>query len=65
MRPRRSRAGTVALCMYAGPCANLTPAQIVQKIVADAAAYNTDKTHAGYGFQGDPYGRSAGSTTAT
>jgi hypothetical protein len=26
----------------------------VQKIVADAAAYNTVKQNSGYGFQGDP-----------
>jgi subtilisin len=45
-------AGTVALCIASGPCAGLTPAQIVQKIVADAAAY-TNATP-GYGFNGDP-----------
>jgi subtilisin family serine protease len=45
-------AGTVALCIASGPCARLTPAQIVQKIVADAAAYNT--ANPGYGFSGDP-----------
>jgi subtilisin len=45
-------AGTVALCIASGPCAGLTPAQIVQKIVADAAAYNT--ANPGYGFTGDP-----------
>jgi subtilisin family serine protease len=45
-------AGTVALCIYSGPCAGLTPAQIVQKIVADAAAYST--ANPGYGFTGDP-----------
>lgn len=47
-------AGTVALCIYSGPCAGLTPAQIVRKIVADAAAYNAAKQNVGYGFQGDP-----------
>jgi hypothetical protein len=26
----------------------------MQKIVVDAAAYNTQKKNAGYGFQGDP-----------
>ncbi len=45
-------AGTVALCIASGPCAGLTPAQIVQKIVADAAAYN--QANPGYGFTGDP-----------
>ncbi len=44
--------GTVALCIYSGPCAGLPPAQIVSKIVADAAAYNT--ANPGYGFSGDP-----------
>jgi subtilisin len=47
-------AGTVALCIFSGPCAGLTPSQIIQKIVADAAAYNTSKKGTGYGFQGDP-----------
>jgi subtilisin len=47
-------AGTVALCIAAGPCASLTPAQIVQKMTADAAAYNTARRNVGYGFQGDP-----------
>jgi subtilisin len=44
--------GTVALCIASGPCAGLTPAQIVTKIVADAAAYNN--ANLGYGFEGDP-----------
>jgi subtilisin len=44
--------GTVALCIFSGPCAGLTPAQIIQKIIADVAAYNTKKPS--YGFQGDP-----------
>ncbi len=47
-------AGTVALCISSGPCAGLTPPQIVQKIVADAASYNTARKNSGYGFQGDP-----------
>jgi subtilisin family serine protease len=47
-------AGTVALCIAAGPCKRLTPTQIVQKIVADAAAYNTSRKGSGYGFVGDP-----------
>jgi subtilisin len=45
-------AGVVALCIASGPCAGLTPAQIVQKIVGDAASYNI--ANPGYGFQGDP-----------
>ncbi len=46
-------AGTVALCIASGPCVGLTPSQIVQKVVADATAYNT--ANPGYGFQGDPF----------
>jgi subtilisin len=47
-------AGTVALCIASArqPCAGLTPAQIIQKFVGDAAAYNTNDP--GYGFTGDP-----------
>jgi subtilisin len=45
-------AGMVALCIVSGPCAGLTPAQIVQKIGAGAAGYNTKKLS--YGFVGDP-----------
>jgi subtilisin family serine protease len=45
-------AGTVALCIASGPCAGLTPAQIIPKIVADATAYNA--ANPTYGFQGDP-----------
>lgn len=46
--------GTVALCLASGqaPCAGLTPAQIVQKIVSDSAAYSTKNPS--YGFTGDP-----------
>jgi len=47
-------AGTVALCVASGPCAGLTPRQIIQKIVADASAYNSTKKNSGYGFAGDP-----------
>jgi len=47
-------AGTVALCIASGPCAGLTPRQIIQKIVADASAYNSTKKNSGYGFEGDP-----------
>ncbi len=45
-------AGTVALCVASGPCAGLTPSQVLQRVVADAAGYNT--ANVGYGFQGDP-----------
>jgi subtilisin family serine protease len=45
-------AGAVALCIASGSCAALTPAQIIQRIVSDAAAYNT--AHTSYGFAGDP-----------
>jgi subtilisin len=47
-------AGTVALCIASGPCAGLTPRQIIQKIVSDSAAYNSAKKNVRYGFQGDP-----------
>jgi subtilisin len=46
--------GTIALCIFSGRCAGMTPAQITQKIVADVAAYNTADKNSGYGFQGDP-----------
>ena len=45
-------AGLVALCRDA--CRGLTAAQIVDKLVADARAYNQSKKGAGYGFHGDP-----------
>jgi hypothetical protein len=45
-------AGVVALCIASGACAGLTPLEIVHKIVADAAAYNT--ANLTYGFTGDP-----------
>lgn len=41
-------AGTAALCL-AGPCAGMTPAQVVAKLRADAASQP-----AGFGFTGDP-----------
>ena len=44
--------GMVALCIASGPCAGLTPQQIVEKIVADATAYNI--ADPSYGFGGDP-----------
>ena len=44
--------GTVALCIFSGPCAGLSPAQIEQRMVADAAAYNNANPE--YGFAGDP-----------
>ena len=45
-------AGTVALCIAAGPCAGMTPAQVITKIVADAEAYNL--ANPTYGYEGDP-----------
>jgi subtilisin family serine protease len=45
-------AGTVALCMAFGPCAGKTPAQVIERIVADAEAYNL--ANPGYGYEGDP-----------
>ena len=45
-------AGTVALCIASGACAGMTPAQIVQKIVSDAADYTNARP--AYGFVGDP-----------
>jgi subtilisin family serine protease len=45
-------AGTVALCIYSGACAGLSPSQIVQKIRSDAETYNI--AHPTYGFTGDP-----------
>jgi len=47
-------AGTVALCIASGPCAGLTPRQIIQKIVSDSAVYNNARKNFGYGFRGDP-----------
>jgi subtilisin family serine protease len=47
-------AGTVALCVASGPCAGLTPRQIIQKMVGDATSYNTTKKNSSYGFDGDP-----------
>jgi len=44
--------GTVALCIASGSCAGLGPAQIVRKIIGDAATYNTANPN--YGFVGDP-----------
>jgi subtilisin len=49
-------AGAVALCLgeagVAGPCAGRTPAQIVERLRADAEAQA--RTDATYGFAGDP-----------
>jgi len=44
----------VALCIATGHCAGLTPREIVAKIVADTAAYNSMRKNSGYGFVGDP-----------
>jgi subtilisin family serine protease len=57
-------AGTIALCIgsgvTSGPCAGLTPAQIIQRIRSDAQAHAS----AANGFTGDPFhpisGRSYG-----
>jgi subtilisin family serine protease len=57
-------AGIVALCIADGGCAGLTPAQIKQKLLADARAYNTLKRNFGYGFTGDPLRPITASTTA-
>ena len=46
--------GVVALCIATGHCAGLTPREIIAKIVADAAAYNSMRRNSGYGFVGDP-----------
>jgi subtilisin family serine protease len=46
-------AGTVALCIASGACGGMSPAQIIQKIVNDAAEYNI--AHPNYGFVGDPF----------
>jgi subtilisin family serine protease len=49
-------AGAVALCIAegttAGPCAGRAPADVIQKVRADAQAYN--EAHGSYGFSGDP-----------
>jgi subtilisin len=47
-------AGTVALCIGSGRCARLSPSQIVQKVIADAAKFNLAPKNSGYGYQGDP-----------
>jgi subtilisin family serine protease len=48
-------AGAVALCIddggLSGPCSGLTPAQIIAKVRADAAANATSAN----GFAGDPF----------
>jgi hypothetical protein len=44
-------AGTVHLCIVSGQCTG-TPAQIIQKVRADAAAYT--QANPRWGFQGDP-----------
>ena len=45
-------AGTVALCIAEGPCAGLTPAQVIAKVVGDAQGYLS--AHPASGFAGDP-----------
>ena len=53
-------AGTVALCLndggIAGPCSGMTPAQVIARIRADAAAHATSTN----GFTGDPFHPIAG-----
>ncbi len=48
-------AGSVALCFgdggVAGPCAGMTPSQVIQKLRSDAQARSSTP---GYGFTGDP-----------
>lgn len=48
-------AGTVALCIndggVAGPCAGMTPAQVIAKVRSQAASYATSAN----GFSGDPF----------
>lgn len=46
-------AGTVALCLAKGACRG-TSQNIIRKIVSDAAAYNSARRNANYGFAGDP-----------
>jgi subtilisin family serine protease len=51
-------AGATALCIgegtASGPCAGLTPANVVQKMRSAAQAHNTATGNSGYGFAGDP-----------
>jgi subtilisin len=44
-------AGTAALCFVSGQCTG-TPAETIQKLVADADAYN--RANPGFGYTGDP-----------
>ena len=44
--------GTVALCIFYGPCTNETPQQIVHRVVRDTQSFN--RRHHAYGFRGDP-----------
>jgi subtilisin family serine protease len=44
--------GVVAICIASGSCAGLSPAQIMRKIIGDAATYNTANPN--FGFVGDP-----------
>jgi subtilisin len=58
--------GAVALCLSAradgspGPCAGMTPAQIIAKLRNDAAARAASETTPYYGFAGDPTAPTAG-----
>jgi subtilisin family serine protease len=57
-------AGAVALCLgeggVAGPCAGMTPAQIIQKLRSDAEA--ATQADSAFGFNGDPLRPFAGRT---
>jgi subtilisin family serine protease len=45
-------AGVVALCIDSGPCRGLSPAQVIDRVVADAGLHNlADRS---YGYLGDP-----------
>jgi subtilisin family serine protease len=44
-------AGVAALCISTGACAGITPAQMIQKLRADAAAFSSATPE--YGFTGD------------
>jgi hypothetical protein len=48
-------AGTIALCLALAKCNNLTPAKIIGKLRADAAAQPS-----AYGFTDDPFRPIAG-----
>ena len=55
-------AGTVALCIASGPCAGLTPREIIQKIVSDSATYNMRERTPATASRATRYGQLAAST---